>query len=1673
MPNNVDDKIVRMQFDNKNFEKNVATTMQTLNNLKASLKFEGVSDGIAHLGKSIKNVSFDSIQNGIHQVTVKIPIMGTVLDQTIRNMTNAVTGFVKKTISEFSTLGAIKSGFSEYETQINAVQTILANTESKGTTIDDVNQALDTLNTYADKTIYNFTEMTRNIGTFTAAGVDLQTSVDAIQGIANLAAVSGSNSQQASRAMYQLSQALASGKVNLQDWNSVVNAGMGGQVFQDALKNTAKHMGIVVDESVSFRESISSKDGSGWLTSDVLLETLKQFAGAFDDATLKTQGYTESEIADLHRMAETAENAATKVKTFTQLIDTLKESMQSGWTQSWEYILGDFEEARSMWTKVSDSIAAMIQPAADARNEMLRYWAEGEAVPVEKVEEKQKELWDLVQRTMSGEFGNGQKRFDTYKALGFDPKEVQAVVDDFVAGTVKGFEDIKTTVENPPKGGGYKSFFDDMTGREAALAGLRNIFTALVNIMNRVRAAFREIFPRTTGQQLTDISKKFYQLSATLLKMVNSDALDKIQRAFRGLFAAFKLIKNILSGLISGIGSLFEALGFEKAGSVVLDLAANIGDLIYKLNNFVEESGIAKDIFETVGTAIGKAIRNIIDLFSKLGDMIAEKIDFSKITDFFTNLSFDPETLKKNLSFDAIINVFKNTYDSIAENTKKIKEQIKSYDKMDTTSIKTFSDNAKESFSGFTAILDVCSTVSDKLTNVWNTIKKVFGAIIQIISPIAGNIADKMIDITGAFDLDKYLDYVQKGGMVALILYVNKIGKSLNKAIKNAGKVAESLTTLFASVTKAINNFSTAIKGVIVEKIAKSILMLAGGLLILSLIPTDKLWSAVGSLATIFLELSATLKIVDKANLKGVATTVMALGFGILTLVGAIAILANIDTGTVYKGIGRLGWIFIELIAIITTIAKGAAGKLKGAAGLIMAIATAVNMLVVPIILLGVLPLDLIMKGIGMVTIIIAELVGAFNLSKLGGISENLLKAAAVILSLAFALNMLMVPVLIFAGLTAIMKDGVIWEVLGMIGTLLGELTAALDFSKLGDPNSLKGVALSMMGIAFALDMMMVPVITIAMILSKVGGNLSDQITALGMIIGSIGVLMYAMTETLTTLADGLKGADLGVILANILVLGTVLAGLTEFVIKPLSEMTIDEVLQSVMGMAAMTATLVLAILALSDGLKDADLKSILTLVAAMAAIIIILVQTVIIPLADMDSDSLGMALLGIVVIVAAVVGGIYLLAKAMNTLSVGSITKLQVVGGTMLSFAVTLILVAGAVALIIAAIGALNEMDLDAENLFENVKIVGESIALFLVSLVESSLGIFTALGETVLTWLSEFLPMLCGFLLTNVPLLVNTVFNILTSILDNIITNIIPIVEKVVTLFCTIFDAIIPRIGEIVKRVVDMFCAIIENIAWNLGKIVDSMIFFIHQLACNIGEKADEIAGSIWALFKALVDAVVALLTDNALPSLAKLGKKIIATVVGFIIDGINNMINFVFDKIETLINGAIGVINKLGGNFGNVSIPRPQISTPGWVEEWKALAAGGTLTSGTAIVGEAGPELLSNVYGKTQVTPLTHQNTRSVLDGYVYKIDNRLADISTSLRNIDTGFNSLFSTPDALGYDDTGLRKEIGDVKSSINTLKDSIEGMAVIIDGKALVGQIAKPMDRALGIIAARR
>ena len=462
MSTTVDSRVVEMRFDNKQFESNVQTSMSTLDKLKQKLNLSGASKGLDNLDKASKNVDMNGLSRGVESVTAKFSALQVMGMTALANITNSAVNAGKRMVSAL-TIDPVKDGLAEYETQINAVQTILANTQKEGTNVKMVNAALDELNTYADKTIYNFTEMTRNIGTFTAAGVKLKTSVSSIQGIANLAAVSGSNSQQASTAMYQLSQAIAAGTVKLMDWNSVVNAGMGGQVFQDALIRTSEHLQTGAKAAISAKGSFRESLQTGWLTTEVLTQTLDQFATAADtqeeyEAAVKkfiSQGYSKEEAKQMADMAKTAGEAATKVKTFSQLIDTTKEALGSGWTETWRIVIGDFEEAKELWTSISDVISGFVNKTSEARNKLVssalgkNFTSLSEKIskviePVKKTSETIKKsvdtvskLGNVVDKVILGKFGNGEDRFKALTKAGQNYYRVQNKVNETLGNSFR------------------------------------------------------------------------------------------------------------------------------------------------------------------------------------------------------------------------------------------------------------------------------------------------------------------------------------------------------------------------------------------------------------------------------------------------------------------------------------------------------------------------------------------------------------------------------------------------------------------------------------------------------------------------------------------------------------------------------------------------------------------------------------------------------------------------------------------------------------------------------------------------------------------------------------------------------------------------------------------------------------------------------------------------------------------------------------------------------------------------------------------------------------------------------------------------------------------------------------------------------------------------------------
>jgi tape measure domain-containing protein len=896
MSRTIDEKIVSMQFDNKQFESNVKTSLSTLDKLKQSLKLDGASKGLENVSSAAKSFDMSPMGNGIEMVQAKFSALEVMAVTALANITNSVVNVGKKLVSAI-TIEPIKSGFQEYETQMNAVQTILANTQKEGTNVKIVNAALDDLNHYADKTIYNFTEMTRNIGTFTAAGVKLDTSVSAIKGIANLAAVSGSSSQQASTAMYQLSQAIASGTVKLMDWNSVVNAGMGGQVFQDALIRTSEHLKTGANAAIkakgSFRESLQE----GWLTTEVLTQTLDQFATAADtqeeyEAAVKKfvdQGYTQEEAKQMADMARTAGDAATKVKTFSQLIDTLKEALGSGWTESWRLIIGDFEEAKELWTQASDYFSEAINKSSDARNELIKAWADGggREMGIEAIKNAFDALLRIV-KPIKEALSEVFPRVTSDQLL-----KITKSIKDFT-------EKLKISDETADK---LKRTFK---GVEA----IKNAFDALLRIVKPIKEALSEVFPRVTSDQLLKITKSIKDFTEKL--KISDETADKLKRTFKGVFSVFDIFKKVLGTVGKAIVSLLGSDGVSSLGSFLLDITASIGDFLTSLNEGFSTDGISGIISKAV-SGISNALKGAVSGLGSFGDMLSSvgSTITTVVGKIWEALKGFFGWLTENMSFKGILSAIAgifgvltgkklyNAASGVQEFIQKIFDKSGFKQMGIKEKISDLLNSVHDSLQSFTSGIKVSSLLAIAaaigiLAASMNTIAKLkFPDVLKSLTAIG--VMFKMLSVT----LDSVTKSLSKNGSKGLI----KAGVSLLL-------IAEAINILAKAMTK--------MAGLSLKEIGKGLIGIGGGLA----------------------ELCAGLKVLDgtKVSLR-TSVAMLALAESCKILADALEKFGKMKWDEIKHGLVGMGGALAELVISLGVLNKfGGGGSLLGSVSILIVV---------------------------------------------------------------------------------------------------------------------------------------------------------------------------------------------------------------------------------------------------------------------------------------------------------------------------------------------------------------------------------------------------------------------------------------------------------------------------------------------------------------------------------------------------------------------------------------------------------------------------------------------------------------------------------------------------------------------------------------------------------------
>ena len=355
MPN-IDEHVVKMTFDNQQFEKGVSDSLKTIKDLKKALELDKMGDslkGLELMSQKLSTTILD-ISNSAQKVANVFTPMGRLIENTLDRISNKAIDAAKNFAMMATGLQGIDAGKSKYEDYTKSVQTI---TNATGKSVKEVAKTLDVLMKYTDETSYDFSEMVKSIGKFTSVGIDLERAEAAMEGIANWAAKSGAGKAEANRAMYNISQAMGAGHMMLIDWKSIENANMATKEFKEVAIETAEAMGTLSKGAVNYKNfNETLKDG--WLTSEVMTRVLEKYADTS----------TEFGLAAFH--------AAQEALTFTDAIDALKDSISSGWMKSLEYMFGDLDEARKLWTNVANALIEFADIFTSARNELLKGWHE-------------------------------------------------------------------------------------------------------------------------------------------------------------------------------------------------------------------------------------------------------------------------------------------------------------------------------------------------------------------------------------------------------------------------------------------------------------------------------------------------------------------------------------------------------------------------------------------------------------------------------------------------------------------------------------------------------------------------------------------------------------------------------------------------------------------------------------------------------------------------------------------------------------------------------------------------------------------------------------------------------------------------------------------------------------------------------------------------------------------------------------------------------------------------------------------------------------------------------------------------------------------------------------------------------------------------------------------------
>lgn len=1219
----VDERIVSMKFDNAQFENGVSTSINSIDKLKASLRFDNVGDGFDSITKSARKVDLSSIQNSIESLLDAVSLKGIAKLTIIQDMIRAIETRAKNLITAVFK-APVDDGFKEYELKMGSVQTIMAST---GATLEKVNGYLQDLNLYADKTIYSFSDMTNNIGKFTNAGVSLDKAVLAIKGVSNEAAVSGANANEASRAMYNFAQALSAGYVKLIDWKSIENANMATVEFKQQLIDTAVALGTVVKEGDSYRSTTADANGKlsdlfsttlnfndslshQWLTTDVLVETLAKYA---------------DETTDIGKKAYAA---AQDVKTLTQLTDTLKEALGSGWSRTFELIIGDFEESKDVFTNISKALGGIIDRSSDLRNGLVEIWRDnggrerfissldtilsklesfynfvdqigtriGENLKLlpdfsKEVEDTVSAIDDITEAEKAAaenialgnnRYGSGQQRIDALEKEGLRAEKVQEEIEKIIANNWEVAESEKAATKQINNH--VSSFEDQLSVMERAGASdkeiklaktANNIATTLLNVgkaLKNIGEAFGNVveiigksfmdsfgFDLVTGDissaseailSFTENLKNATKDNKTLKKIF--DVVFKIATVMWGYFVKIvKIASDILMDITDGVTNIISkvkewASGIDENSRLYRAWVA-IQKIFTKVVNAIVN---AKDQFiEFINDADNPAVANFKNSLSGIWETIKQfgGNALDKIVEFLEFLA------EKDITFENLQKFFSDMFTSFSDGGGKVKE---------------FFDNFKDDEGKFA----IFSKLSDIISNIFSSDGDK-ESIFEKAKNWVGQLGSGIIEGLKSISFKDIIEGVKLGTFLAVMWQLYQFIYNI-KTITSTFK--GSVIGVIDQVANTLKAYQTDLRADAIQKIAIAIAILAASLIGLSAVDQTDLSQAAVSLALVMGMLALIVGMMAKFKDAGkginkqfvafegfgdykIAAILLGFAVAIATVAKAMKTLVDIDVDSAWAAVRMI----LAVVAILTVstgilaVVSKVSGGLNNMAATLIAMSVSIWVMAQAIKTLSKLPVDKAWVAIGMIGVLVLA-VSTLAIATSGANSGALAAAALVFVAIALAINLMIPAVAALVALSATGQMGnavaalTLFVVLtGAIITLIGAAANPITLLAFAASIVILGLALVKVGIwaipaALGLGILAAALLIFGVLAFVLQGavlpliGFADAILVLSMagVIASVGVLIFAIA--LKVLADVIPDVATAIVsFAAIIAVGT------------------------------------------------------------------------------------------------------------------------------------------------------------------------------------------------------------------------------------------------------------------------------------------------------------------------------------------------------------------------------------------------------------------------------------------------------------------------------------------------------------------------------------------------------